>query len=191
MLIQDVEFIGSRQGFTSPGAPGRTVEVVQLHEPDWLTLREARLAALRSSPDAFCGNYATERLVRRRVWRRRLRTGTWTVARADGQIVGLAGMLHEPDPVGGPDAPFGTRCIESVWVHPDYRGYGVLKHLLASVEENALRQGVGVFVLWVLESNTVAAEVYRRLGYRHTGIAQPISVRRRWDVENRLMKSLL
>lgn len=166
------------------------VELARVPESEWQTLRTARLMALRSSPDAFCGNYARERLAHRRTWRRRARTGSWTVARVGGQVVGLAGMLPEPDPVGGPDAPFGTRCIESVWVHPDFRGLGVVKQMLAWIEENALRQGVGVLVLWVLESNTVASEVYRRLGYRPTGIAQPISVRRRWDVENRLMKHL-
>ncbi|GAB3279252.1 GNAT family N-acetyltransferase [Kineosporia babensis] len=174
-----------------PEARGRGVEVVRLQEADWPALREARLMALRSSPDAFCGSYSQERLVHRRAWRRRLRTGSWTVARSGGRLVGLIGMLPEPDPVGGPNAPFGTRCIESVWVAPDFRGHGVLKQMLASVEEQALRQGVGVLVLWVLESNPVATEVYRRLGYRHTGIAQPISVRRHWDVENRLMKNLL
>ncbi len=198
MLIQDVDFQCPEQDFKLarasgliPEARGRRVEVGRLQEAEWLTLREARLMALRSSPDAFCGSYSQERLVHRRAWRRRLRTGTWTVARSGGRVVGLTGMLDEPDPVGGPDAPFGTRCIESVWVHPDHRGNGVLKQMLASVEQHALRQGVGVLVLWVLETNTVATEVYRRLGYRHTGIAQPISVRRHWDVENRLRKDLL
>ena len=147
--------------------------------------------ALQTSPEAFCGNYARERLAHRRAWRHRVRRGTWTVARSDHQIVGLAGMLSEPDPVGGPGAAWGTRCIESVWVHPHLRRQGVVRHMLGSIEQEALRQGVGNLVLWVLESNLRAREVYLRLGYRWTGVAQPISVGGRWDVEQRLVKSLI
>jgi GNAT superfamily N-acetyltransferase len=187
VLIQDVEFHDSERSFRSAGKVGS----VEVHEADWQSLREARLLALGSSPEAFCGDYARERRARRRTWRRRLDSGTWLVARSQGRIVGLAGMLDEPDPVGGPDALWGTRCVESVWVHPELRRQGVVRQVLDAVEQQALRQGVGTLVLWVLESNPVAAEVYRRLGYTPTGRSQPISIRGNWDVEKRLMKSLL
>ena len=147
--------------------------------------------ALRTSPEAFCGDYGREILTSRHTWRRRARTGSWTVALNEGKVIGLAGLLHEPDPVGGPDALWGTRCIESVWVHPELRRQGVVRHMLRSIEEFAVDQGVGNLVLWVLESNLPAREVYRRLGYSWTGLAQPIRVGAGWDVERRLVKSLV
>jgi GNAT superfamily N-acetyltransferase len=196
VLIQDVEFQVSERalGSTVSGQAGEVprppIELVEVRAGDWRLLREARLMALRSSPEAFCGDYGRESRASRRTWRRRARSGSWLVARLDGRIMGLAGMFDEPDPVGGPDARWGTRCVESVWVHPDLRRQGVVRQVLQAVETQALGQGVGTLVLWVLESNPVAAEVYRRLGYTPTGRSQPISIRGRWDVEERLMKSL-
>ncbi|GAA3630656.1 hypothetical protein GCM10022223_55580 [Kineosporia mesophila] len=159
----------------------------RVHESEWRVLREARLKALETSPEAFCGNYARERLVHRRTWRRRAHEQQWTVARSGSRIIGLVGMLDEPDREEG---PLETRCIESVWVHPDFRRRGLVRLMLQGIEEQALRQGVGTLILWVLESNRPAWEVYRRLGYRPTGLFQDIAAGGRLEVEHRLKKVL-
>lgn len=155
-------------------------------------LRDARLKALRCSPEAFCGNYARERLVHRRTWRRRARTGQWTVARSGGEIVGLAGLLDDPDQELG---ALTSKCIESVWVHPERRRRGLVRHMLGTIEEKAYRQGVGTLVLYVLTANQPAREVYRRLGYHDVGLDSFIEVRRGWqsrpEPERRLVKSLV
>lgn len=139
---------------------------------DWPIAREVRLRALKDSPSAYLADYEDEVTVGADGWRERFTRMHWVVARdtsradADdlGRIVGLASSVR----VAG--RPPYERHIESVWVDPRYRRNGVLRAILGQLA--AAEPAVTEWRVWVLDTNTVAREVYDRLGFSPTGERQ-------------------
>ncbi len=55
--------------------------------------------------------------------------------------------------------------VLSIAVHPLYRGYGIGKRLMRELEERFRDRGVKRIYLEVSVDNTIALNLYRRLGY--------------------------
>ena len=81
------------------------------------------------------------------------------VATADQQIVGVL-ILHCDGPLNG--------YIQTIAMHPDWRGRGLGARLMRFAEERIFRQSPNVF-LCVSSFNHRAQQFYERLGYRRVG----------------------
>jgi len=82
--------------------------------------------------------------------------GAFLVIRNDGAIVGCAG-LHRIDDVTGE--------IKRMWIDPEFRGLGLGRRLLATVEERVAALGCATVVLDTNETLDEAIAMYERAGY--------------------------
>jgi len=85
------------------------------------------------------------------------------VAEEDARVIGYASgwrEAHDDDVIA---APFFT--IEYVSVQAEQRGHGAAHELVAALEAEARRRGLGRVDIRVLEANTHARELYAGLGY--------------------------
>jgi ribosomal protein S18 acetylase RimI-like enzyme len=142
-----------------------TLDVDLLTPVDWCVLREARLAALLDSPDAFTSSHASEAKWSESEWRQVFDAATWVVARESDKVIGLAKSIGEP---GRPAA----RYVESAWVAPTHRRRGVFRALVHALAEMERRVGTTDLLLWVLEDNHDAQRAYEALGFEPTGERQ-------------------
>jgi predicted GNAT family acetyltransferase len=140
------------------------LELAVLGADDWPIAREVRLRALKDSPSAYLADYEDEVTVGEEGWRERFTRMRWVVARDEGRIIGLASSVR----VAG--RPAYERHIESVWVDPRHRRNGVLRAVLGHL--SVADPEVTEWRVWVLDTNTVAREVYERLGFSPTGERQ-------------------
>jgi GNAT superfamily N-acetyltransferase len=118
------------------------------------------------APDAFGSKFEVEVGASEEQWRDRITGWTRFAAEVDGQVVGLIGA--------GPGEFSGTAALTSLWVDPRFRGLGVGSALIDAVEAWALRQGLSQVLLWVTETNQVAARLYERRGFTRTGAVQSV-----------------
>ncbi|PSL06860.1 ribosomal protein S18 acetylase RimI-like enzyme [Haloactinopolyspora alba] len=160
------------------------IELRVLSPDDWITWRELRLAALADAPYAF-----GSRLVdwqgegdHEERWRARLAVpGSYTVAALlDDVPVGCA--------CGMPAGDGGAAELTSMWVSPAVRGRGVGDRLVTAVERWARDVGAAVLRLTVAEGNDAASALYKRHGFRWTGVRRlmPDGVRAELGMEKSL-----
>lgn len=91
--------------------------------------------------------------------------GRYFVAEADGRIVGTTMITYEWS-----DWRDGwIWWIQSVYVHPDFRGRGVFGGLYRHIEALARAEGVRAVRLYVLKSNERARATYHKLGMHESG----------------------
>jgi len=92
--------------------------------------------------------------------------GRYFLAEAEGRIIGTTMITYEWS-----DWRDGwVWWIQSVYVHPDFRGQGVFSGLYRHVEALAEASGVVRAIrLYVLTSNTRARATYHKLGMAETG----------------------
>lgn len=143
------------------------MELALLGADEWPLAREIRLRALKDSPTAYLADYEIEVTVGEDGWRERFTRMHWVVARDAERVIGMASSVR----VAG--RPPDERHVESVWVDPRYRRTGVLRALLGQLA--AEQPAVSEWRVWVLDTNTLAFEVYARLGFRPTGERQLLS----------------
>ena len=134
---------------------------------DWQALRDIRLEALRTAPDAFGSTYEGEASRDEAHWHNRIaRGGTF-----------LAFLPGAPDPaglIGGyPEDPQRVELV-SMYVRPNARGRGVGEALVATVIDWAAARQAKTVHLWVTETNTPARALYERCGFALTGERQPV-----------------
>jgi predicted GNAT family acetyltransferase len=141
-----------------------TLELAMLGADDWSIAREVRLRALKDSPSAYLADYEDEVRVGEDGWRERFTRMRWVVARDAERIIAMAASVR----VAG--RPAYERHIEAVWVDPRYRRSGVLRALLGQLA--AEDPEVTEWRVWVLDTNTLARQVYDRLGFSPTGERQ-------------------
>jgi ribosomal protein S18 acetylase RimI-like enzyme len=141
-------------------------------EDDSVTLREALLTAVSTSPDAFLAT--EESLLRKSAsdWATDLQESTWVVAEQGGKVVGLAAAKL---PYGEDDWEYAdeasARFIESVWIDPHMRRHGLGSHLVSYlIEQQRVRDPrVQQFYLWVFFENIPAISLYEQMGFKPTG----------------------
>jgi GNAT superfamily N-acetyltransferase len=103
---------------------------------------------------------------------RLLDDGTYSVAEADGRLVGCGGWSFRPALYGASeeerqlDPAREAARIRAIFVHPDWTGRGIARRLVATAEAAAARAG---FRRFELLSTLNAEPVYVALGYRALG----------------------
>ncbi len=134
----------------------------------WGTMRDVRLAALRAAPQAFGSSYQREIGFSREDWLARMARGANFLAYAAEVGPAPAGLVGGFVPQGG------TAELVSMWVHPQARGLGVGRALVAAVVRWAADEGHRSVHLWVTETNEPARRLYERCGFTLTGERQPL-----------------
>jgi putative acetyltransferase len=82
------------------------------------------------------------------------------VARNGAAAVGCGAIVIAPD---------GTAEIKRVVVHPEARGLGIGRRLMAAIEAAARHEGVSTLLLETGPRSQEALALYRRCGYRDRG----------------------
>ncbi|WP_216895018.1 GNAT family N-acetyltransferase [Nocardia alni] len=134
--------------------------VRQVPAQEWQTARTARLLALAGSPPGIFSTLLEEAQTWDDAhWRQWFTTRTIFVAEDSSEVVGCAGGLHED----------GLPLLVTMFVAPQARGTGVSVRLIEAVSEWARAAGHTELRLWVMEGNTAAEKLYRRMGFTPTG----------------------
>ncbi len=99
------------------------------------------------------------------------RLARYVAAKADGRVVGYAGMWMVID----------EAHITNIAVHPEYRGQGIGSKLLERLIEIALEEGVDNMTLEVRVSNEIAQGLYKKYGFSVMGIRKEYYLDNRED----------
>jgi ribosomal-protein-alanine N-acetyltransferase len=94
-------------------------------------------------------------------WRQWL-LGVMSLSGRESPVIGYVGFR-----LRGPDSH-----ISTIAVHPDWRGNGLGELLLLTALEEVLAQGRRSVTLEVRASNHMAQQMYRKYGFRFTGVHQ-------------------
>lgn len=78
----------------------------------------------------------------------------------ESRVIGYMGFRFRPT----------EAHISTIAVHPDWRGKGLGELLLLTAVEKSLEQGATVISLEVRPSNQVAQRLYRKYGFRFSGV---------------------
>jgi len=139
-------------------------------------LRAYRLRALAEAPMAFGSSLAHEQGFPDGIWNERA-VGAATgcdratfIAERDGQWVGMVtGLPRDEEPE---DA---SKLLVSMFVDMMARRSGIGVKLVDSLSAWAAACGADRMMLWVTDGNDPALALYRRCGFRPTGVRKPLS----------------
>jgi|SRR5580658_239748 ribosomal protein S18 acetylase RimI-like enzyme len=145
--------------------------IEQLTSDDWLLLREVRLLALRDSPDSFLATYDREKDYGKDRWLAEFDRGDWHIGVVGLEAVSLLGVTREAD------TPPHQCYLEYLWVSQDHRRIGFASQMVTEVLERLRVSKITTAFLWVLDGNEAAMQLYRKLGFVHTGVRQPLQAR--------------
>jgi ribosomal protein S18 acetylase RimI-like enzyme len=135
---------------------------------EWQVLRDARLNALRESPQSFLAKYDQEEMYGRERWQAELDRGDWLVGELDGKQVYLTGVTHESG------APADERYLEYVWVAPEFRRRLVAFEVLSGIIGTLKESGVRTVLLWIHVDNDPARWLYKQLDFITTNELQEL-----------------
>lgn len=127
---------------------------------DWSVLRELRLSALRSDPQAFLANLAHEQEFAEDDWRLRASHSDSLMAFVDGKPVGMVALA----PGQGP-----RREMVSLWTTPEARHHGVAAALVHGAMEAAREAEATELFVQVESHGDPAHRLYEHLGFKETG----------------------
>lgn len=137
-------------------------------------MRALRLDALAAAPEAFASTFAREAAFADQVWHDRAAAGAkgssqaTLIAEEGGGWVGIAtglaaGVADNPRPM-----------LVGMFVAAKARGRGVGTALVEGVVAWARSQEAHGLVLWVRDNNAAAAALYRKCGFRATGLRRAV-----------------
>lgn len=98
-------------------------------------------------------------------------TRSYLVARADGEVVGYAGMMFLPQ----------EAHVTNIAVDPDYHGRKIGSRLLLTIITEAIGRGSDVISLEVRVTNSPAQEMYKKFGFAVSGIRKGYYIETRED----------
>jgi ribosomal protein S18 acetylase RimI-like enzyme len=139
-----------------------------LTEPEWRSLRGARLTALKESPGSFLSSYDKESAFEQIRWREEFSRGEWVIGLAGESIDGLLGITTASDI--SPD----ERYLEYLWISPRQRRSGLATNLIRATLERLAGAGINTVWLWILDGNEPARHLYEKCGFTSTGERQPL-----------------
>lgn len=154
-----------------PIVSGLVASVRTVRPGDGPDLRELRLRALQTDPDAFAITYEQEMTRTDQDWTETVARSasadieTVMVAQGDDGFVGMAGAFTRDD------SPK-TRRLYGLWVAPEVRSQGIGRKLVDAITEWSATSGATDVTLWVVESNRAARRLYERAGFTPTGETQ-------------------
>ena len=136
-------------------------------------LKEIRLRALLTDPDAFGSSYQREATSIDEEWEMRAVRAAegdaqfLALAESNGEIVGMVGS-YQPD-----DRP-STRELYGMWVAPEFRSTGISSLLVAAVTQWGIQAEAEGIDLWVVVDNRRARGLYLTAGFVDTGLSKPL-----------------
>ena len=132
---------------------------------DYPAIRHVIIAAYRQYADLIAPDVISSYLADLLDLDTHARHGHLIVVEADGRIRGF-GAFYPDASVQGLDWPPGWASGRALAVHPDARGHGVARALLAASERLARQAGAPVFAFHTASFMTDAIALYERLGFR-------------------------
>lgn len=150
------------------------VTIRRTREGDGPLLRDVRLRALRTDPDAFAASYDQAVTRDDHVWEEIAVAGSAgeeeiiLLAEAEEGPVGMVGAFTRADEPG-------TRHLYGMWVAPEARSTGLGQRFVDAIREWSIEVGADEVKLWVVESNLPARTLYERAGFIRTGESQPLA----------------
>lgn len=132
----------------------------------WEEYRDLRIEALENVPQAFLDDPNKARSLPKEEWQRKI--ANMCFAEIDGKLVGMVGAYQDEK----------TKLrhilnIVSVYVSPQYRGFGVGRALLERVITKAkLSQEIKKLQLGVVSTQEAARKLYLSLGFVQVGEAK-------------------
>jgi ribosomal protein S18 acetylase RimI-like enzyme len=155
-----------------PGGMMKQFVVRRVRSTDVAAFRDLRLRSLATDPMAFGSTLARETAYDDEQWADRVRSsidssdeGVWVAEEEAGRLVGMIGAFTKD----------GVRHVYGMWVEPARRGSGVggqlLDTLIAWVGSTG---GPRTILLSVNPSQEAAVRLYRRRGFRPTGVVEPL-----------------
>jgi ribosomal protein S18 acetylase RimI-like enzyme len=134
-------------------------------------LKTVRLSALLDTPSAFGSTFAKESQLSDEDWLNRVtkwnsEDSVCYLAMAQDEACGIvAGKVVEHDPR--------RAYVLSMWVSPAYRRHSLGARLVNAIQLWATNAGVSELILTVVNTNSVAIDFYRKLGFVFTGKTEP------------------
>lgn len=132
---------------------------------DYPAIREVVIAAYRQYADLIARDIFSPYLADLLDLEGHARNGRLLVVEAGGQVRGFAAFYPDAS-VQGFGLPPGWASGRALAVHPDVRGHGVARALLAAAERLAREAGAPVFAFHTASFMANAIALYDRLGYR-------------------------
>jgi GNAT superfamily N-acetyltransferase len=132
---------------------------------DYPAIRRVLIAAYRQYADLIARDIFSPYLADLLDLDTHARHGRLLVVEAEGRIRGF-GAFYRDASVQGFGWPPGWAGGRALAVHPDARGHGVARALLAACERLARDSGAPVFAFHTASFMTDAIALYERLGYR-------------------------
>lgn len=145
----------------------------RIQPDDGRRLKEVRLRALLTDPDAFGASYEDAASHGDDHWEERATAAASgneqfiAIAEDGGRVVGMVGAYTPQDASH-------LRHLVSTWVAPEARGKGLGSELVVSVVEWARTTGASEVTLWVVDGNRPAIALYEGAGFVPTGERQPL-----------------
>ena len=150
-----------------------TVHVRRLAPHESNLQRHLRLRALRDAPDSFRETLDDAAARPTSYWEDLTRSVTepgphvMFLACEGDQLVGSAyGLLDRERAEAG--------RVGGMWMEPAWRGHGVGRALLQEIVAWARERRVSRLSLWAPAHSVAALSLYRRAGFRETGIRRPL-----------------
>jgi predicted GNAT family acetyltransferase len=128
---------------------------------DWEKLRDIRLAALQTDPQAFAGSFAGEQQRKEPEWRKRLEDTDriYFTAEENGAFISLAGAKKESGDVW---------MLVAVHTIPAARGRGLSQAVVATVLNELKKRSVTKVELMVNTDQKDAVHIYEKAGFKIT-----------------------
>ena len=144
------------------------MDIREVRPEEWRSLKDLRLRALETDPDAFGSTFAEERVKPDTAWQEWAAEG-WglgaqtTLVAVDGdRWLGMGVCIvaeAEPRPA----------TVYAMWVDPAARRQGIGEELLQELIKWASFKNAEELLLAVTEGNTAAMNLYERDGFMTTG----------------------
>lgn len=133
----------------------------RIEEHDWERLRDARLRALASDPDAFLQTFEQAQTFPDEHWQERARPSNDQVTFVHESSDAFDGMVT----AFVTDEEPGTSHLVGMWVAPELRGSGVAAELVACIVAWSRECALERVILSVEGSNMRAAGLYEKCGF--------------------------
>jgi len=149
------------------------MEIRRIRADEGLQLKALRLRALADSPMAFGSTLAREQAYSDALWHERAASGAagdkvvTFVADDDNRLLGMAaGLAADAE---SPQDPI----MVGVFVDGTLRRQGIGAALVKKVIDWARARGSARLLIWITAGNEPALALYRRYGFRATGVKRP------------------